>query len=80
MFSALHTSVTGHGPETDVVARRELIRLAGGVEIPTDMYLLDSPVRTGLLTGAGLVVDEVLTLDHEGEAPVSFRVFIGHRP
>ncbi|MFF4420680.1 hypothetical protein ACFY04_07810 [Streptomyces sp. NPDC001549] len=50
------------------------------MEIPTDMYVLDSPVWTGLLTGAGLVVDKVLTLDYEGEAPVSFRVFIGHRP
>lgn len=69
MFSALHTSVTGHGPADEVVARRELIRLAGDVEIPTDMYLLDSPVWTGRFTDAGLIVDEVLTLDYEGEAP-----------
>ncbi|MFD9418751.1 class I SAM-dependent methyltransferase [Streptomyces goshikiensis] len=80
VFSALHTSVTGQGPASEVVARRELIRLAGGVEVPTDMYVLDTPVWTRLLTDAGLVVDEVLTLDYEGEAPVSFRVFSGHRP
>ncbi|MFE1560105.1 class I SAM-dependent methyltransferase [Streptomyces sp. NPDC058734] len=80
VFSALHTSVTGQGPANEVAARRELIRLSGGVEIPTDMYVLDSPVWTALLTGAGLVVDEVFVLDHEGEAPVSFRVFSAHRP
>lgn len=78
VFSALHTSVTGQGPANEVVARRELIRLAGGVEIPTDMYVLDSPVWTQLLADAGLVVDEVLALDYEGDSPVSYRLFGAH--
>ncbi|MFD7560225.1 class I SAM-dependent methyltransferase [Streptomyces sp. NPDC059835] len=79
-FSTLHTSVTGQGPSNEVAARRELIRLTGGVEIPTDMFVLDTPTWTRLLTRAGLIVNDVLTLNYEGEAPVSYRVFSAHRP
>ncbi|MGW1786013.1 NUDIX domain-containing protein [Streptomyces sp. NPDC002143] len=59
-FSVLHTNSRGDGPTSDLVARPETLRLAGGGETTVRMWVPTPEVWEALLTEHGLRVEEMV--------------------
>ncbi|MGW0703003.1 class I SAM-dependent methyltransferase [Streptomyces sp. NPDC002867] len=81
VFSALHTNSSGRPPSTSVVARPEILPLAGGDPLSVHMWVLSPDLWAGLLAEQGLVVDQldVLTAT-EGDTALSCTLIQAHRP
>ncbi|MEU6179862.1 hypothetical protein [Streptomyces coeruleorubidus] len=80
-FTVLHTNSHGDGPSDRVVARPELLRLAGGGDVTVQMWVLDPELWTALLAEHGLRVEQVDVLDTPQDGNrASYRLFRVTRP
>ncbi|SEP92272.1 ADP-ribose pyrophosphatase YjhB, NUDIX family [Streptomyces sp. yr375] len=80
-FSVLHTNSQGEGPTSDLVARPETLRLAGGGETTVRMWVPAPEVWEELLTEHGLVVEDVVPVTSPDPAnAAAYRVFRARRP
>ncbi|MET9680049.1 bifunctional class I SAM-dependent methyltransferase/NUDIX hydrolase [Streptomyces coeruleorubidus] len=80
-FSVLHTNSHGDGPSDEVVARPEVLRLAGGGDVTVQMWVLAPELWTALLAEHGLRVEQVEVLDTPQEGNhASYRLFRVTRP
>ncbi len=81
-FSVLHTNSRGNGPTSELAPRPETLRFAGGGETTVRMWVLDTERWEELLTGHGLHVERVETVDAPDPAVnrASYRVFRARRP
>ncbi|MEV6840205.1 NUDIX domain-containing protein [Streptomyces sp. NPDC051133] len=79
-FSVLHTNSHGRGPSDTVVARPEILHLAGGGQLTVRMWLPTPELWADLLEQHGLTVERIETLDAPEDAnPVSCRLFQARR-
>ncbi|MEV4741774.1 NUDIX domain-containing protein [Streptomyces sp. NPDC049555] len=62
VFSVLHTNSAGLGPADEVIARDEVLPLAGGGELAVRMWALSPALWEDLLVDAGFVVEDVTLL------------------
>uniref|UniRef100_A0AAU2UX57 Class I SAM-dependent methyltransferase n=1 Tax=Streptomyces sp. NBC_00003 TaxID=2903608 RepID=A0AAU2UX57_9ACTN len=80
-FSVLHTPSDQRPPSTAVTARPETLSLRGGGDLTVHMYVLTPQLWEDLAVEAGLRVTDVITIDSPDVAnPVSYRLFLTHRP
>ncbi|MEV1068955.1 bifunctional class I SAM-dependent methyltransferase/NUDIX hydrolase [Streptomyces sp. NPDC050263] len=92
-FSVLHTNSRGDGPTSELVARPETLRFAGGGETTVRMWVPAPEVWEALLADHGLRVEEVVPVtapapaapaDPAGSShpadPAAYRVFRARRP
>ncbi|MGW0578238.1 bifunctional class I SAM-dependent methyltransferase/NUDIX hydrolase [Streptomyces sp. NPDC002920] len=81
-FSVLHTNSRGDGPTSEIVARPEILRFAGGGEATVRMWVLATDVWEGLLAEHGLHTERVesVTAPADRTNPASYRVFRARRP
>lgn len=80
-FSVLHTNSRGDGPTSDLVARPETLRFAGGGERAVRMWVPAAEVWEELLTEHGLHVEDVVPVTAPDPANrASYRVFRARRP
>ncbi|MFE6847649.1 NUDIX domain-containing protein [Streptomyces sp. NPDC057686] len=82
LFSALHTNSTGAGPSTAVTPRPEDLRLPGTAQVhPVHMWVLTPQLWEDLLTGHGLAVEKVSTIDApRPDNAASYRLYEVRRP
>ncbi|MDQ0746823.1 8-oxo-dGTP pyrophosphatase MutT (NUDIX family) [Streptomyces africanus] len=80
-FTVLHTNSRGDGPSDEVIARPEILRLAGGGDVTVQMWVLDPELWTALLAEHGLRVEQVDVLDTpQAGNHASYRLFRVTRP
>jgi 8-oxo-dGTP pyrophosphatase MutT (NUDIX family) len=80
-FTVLHTNAQGDGPSDEVIARPEVLRLAGGGDVTVQMWVLDPELWTALLAEHGLRVEQVDVLDApQAGNHASYRLFRVTRP
>ncbi|SHI47748.1 Ubiquinone/menaquinone biosynthesis C-methylase UbiE [Streptomyces sp. 3214.6] len=80
-FSVLHTNSRGDGPTSDLVARPETLRFAGGGETTVRMWAPVPEVWEELLTEHGLRVEDVVPVTAPDPANrASYRVFRARCP
>ncbi|MDQ1021340.1 8-oxo-dGTP pyrophosphatase MutT (NUDIX family) [Streptomyces afghaniensis] len=80
-FTVLHTNSHGDGPSDEVIARPEILRLAGGGDVTVQMWVLDPELWTPLLAEHGLRVEQVDVLDTpQAGNHASYRLFRVTRP
>ncbi|MFJ8112278.1 bifunctional class I SAM-dependent methyltransferase/NUDIX hydrolase [Streptomyces sp. NPDC096132] len=80
-FSVLHTNSRGDGPTSDLTARPETLRFAGGGETTVRMWVPAPDVWERLLADHGLRVDRVETVTAPDPAnQAAYRVFRARRP
>ncbi|WP_086565714.1 bifunctional class I SAM-dependent methyltransferase/NUDIX hydrolase [Streptomyces africanus] len=80
-FTVLHTNSRGDGPSDEVIARPEILRLAGGGDVTVRMWVLDPELWTALLAEHGLRVEQVDVLDMpQAGNHASYRLFRVTRP
>lgn len=80
-FSVLHTNSSGEGPTSELAARPETLRFAGGGETTVRMWVPATEVWEDLLTEHGLRVEEVVPVTSPDPVNLaSYRVVRARRP
>ncbi|SOR83456.1 bifunctional class I SAM-dependent methyltransferase/NUDIX hydrolase [Streptomyces chartreusis] len=80
-FTVLHTNSQGDGPSDEVIARPEILRLAGGGDVTVQMWVLGPELWTALLAEHGLRVEQIDVLDTpQAGNHASYRLFRVTRP
>ncbi|MFB7645730.1 methyltransferase domain-containing protein [Streptomyces sp. NPDC056084] len=80
VFSVLHTTTDLRPPSTSVVTRPETLRIRGGEDLTVRMYVLTAQLWADMAHGAGLQVDQVITIESPDDSnPVSYRLLVTSR-
>ncbi|MFI5876901.1 bifunctional class I SAM-dependent methyltransferase/NUDIX hydrolase [Streptomyces sp. NPDC051445] len=80
-FSVLHTNSSGEGPTSELVARPETLRFAGGGAATVRMWVPTIEVWEALLTDHGLRVEDVVPVTSPDPGnPAAYRVLRARRP